>query len=163
MIFNGNAAAFGGALNLYSHFLIIFQGGSNYIIAFNNNKAAQNGGAISLQRNSEITFQVMHIVKFHNNEATLGGAIDCNGNSDITLRESSQIILLQNSSKLGGAIYTMISNIIITDNSQVLFTYNIALQDGGAMFLDKHYLVKTHGSESRGQEEAACTRIFWPT
>ena len=23
--------------------------------------------------------------------------------------------------------------------------------------------IKTHGSESRGQEEAACTRVFWPT
>ena len=29
----------------------------------------------------------------------------------------------------------------------------------------KHYtcMIKTHGSESRGQEEAACTRVFWPT
>ena len=25
------------------------------------------------------------------------------------------------------------------------------------------YVIKTHGSESRGQEEAACTRVFWPT
>ena len=24
-------------------------------------------------------------------------------------------------------------------------------------------LIKTHGSESRGQEEAACMRVFWPT
>ena len=23
--------------------------------------------------------------------------------------------------------------------------------------------IKTHGSESRGQEEAVCTRVFWPT
>ena len=23
--------------------------------------------------------------------------------------------------------------------------------------------IKTHGSESRGQEEAACARVFWPT
>ena len=23
--------------------------------------------------------------------------------------------------------------------------------------------IKTHGSESRGQEEAACMRVFWPT
>ena len=22
--------------------------------------------------------------------------------------------------------------------------------------------IKTHGSESRGQEEAACIRVFWP-
>ena len=25
------------------------------------------------------------------------------------------------------------------------------------------YYIKTHSDESRGQEEAACTRIFWPT
>ena len=24
-------------------------------------------------------------------------------------------------------------------------------------------IIKTHGSESRGQEEAACMRVFWPT
>ena len=24
-------------------------------------------------------------------------------------------------------------------------------------------VIKTHGSESRGQEEAACMRVFWPT
>ena len=24
-------------------------------------------------------------------------------------------------------------------------------------------IIKTHGSESRGQEEAACIRVFWPT
>ena len=24
-------------------------------------------------------------------------------------------------------------------------------------------ILKTHGSESRGQEEAACMRVFWPT
>ena len=23
--------------------------------------------------------------------------------------------------------------------------------------------IKTHGSESRGQEEAACMHVFWPT
>ena len=26
-----------------------------------------------------------------------------------------------------------------------------------------YFVIKTHGSESRGQEEAACTRVFWPT
>ena len=28
---------------------------------------------------------------------------------------------------------------------------------------NKNLNIKTHGSESRGQEEAACMRIFWPT
>ena len=29
-------------------------------------------------------------------------------------------------------------------------------------YIDMQY-IKTHGSESRGQEEAACMRVFWPT
>ena len=32
-----------------------------------------------------------------------------------------------------------------------------------AMMLANYIYIKTHGSESRGQEEAACTRVFWPT
>ena len=36
------------------------------------------------------------------------------------------------------------------------------------MFIEQYMLwianiITTHGSESRGQEEAVCTRIFWPT
>ena len=31
------------------------------------------------------------------------------------------------------------------------------------LWILKELLIKTHGSESRGQEEAACTRVFWPT
>ena len=27
----------------------------------------------------------------------------------------------------------------------------------------EYQVIKTHGSESRGQEEAACMRVFWPT
>ena len=110
-------------------------------MTFNNNKATQNGGAISLQKNSKITFQGTLTVKFYNNEATLGGAIICNSNSDITLKESPQIVFLQNGAKLGGAVYITISNIIVTGNSKLIFTYNEALQDGGALFLDKNFKV----------------------
>ena len=35
----------------------------------------------------------------------------------------------------------MMSNITIADNSKLKFTYNTALQDGGAMFLDKQFRV----------------------
>ena len=39
-------------------------------------------------------------------------------------------------------------------------TYAIALSAD----IEKAFLIiKTHGSESRGQEEAACMRVFWPT
>ena len=141
VIFNDNAAAFGGALNFYSHSLIRFQGGVNSTVTFKNNKATQNGGAIYLQKNSDVTFKGTLTVNFYNNEATIGGAIDSNSHSDITSKENPHITFLQNTAKLGGAIYIVMSNIAITDNSKLIFTDNIALQDGGAMFLDKQFKV----------------------
>ena len=38
-------------------------------------------------------------------------------------------------------------------------TYMVEILKGN----DQNGCIKTHGSESRGQEEAACTRVFWPT
>ena len=139
--FDKNNAAFGGALNLYSYSFIKFQGDVNSTITFNNNKATQNGGAVYLQRNSNVTFEGSLTVKFHNNEATLGGAINCNSNSDITSTEETNIIFSFNTANLGGAIYTMTSNITIIDNTKLKFIHNIALQDGGALFLDKQFRV----------------------
>ena len=49
--------------------------------------------------------------------------------------------VFQNIAKLGRVFYIVMSNITITNNSKLVFTDNIALQDGGAMFLDKHFNV----------------------
>ena len=32
-----------------------------------------------------------------------------------------------------------------------------------AIAIARYLCIKTHSSESRGQEEAACTHVFWPT
>ena len=137
--FDENNAAFDGALNFYSYSFITFQGDVKSIMKFDSNKATQNGGAIYLQRNSYVTFEGSLTVKFHNNEATLGGAINCNSNSDITSTEAPNVTFSFNTASLGGAIYIMTSNITIADNSKLKFTHNIALQDGGALFLDKQF------------------------
>ena len=136
--FDKNNAAFGGALNFYSYSFITFL---NSTVTFNNNKATQNGGAVYLQRNSNVTFEGTLTIIFHDNEATLGGAINCNSNSDITSKGKPNITFSFNTANLGGAIYTMTSNITIADNSKLEFTHNIALQDGGALFLDKQFRV----------------------
>ena len=139
--FRDNIAAFGGALNFYGYSLVFFQGDVNCTIMFNNNKATQNGGAIYLQKHSGIVFQGSLTVKFHNNEATLGGAINCNSHSDITFKANVNVTFSHNNAKLGGGMYTVTSNITIADKSKLKFTYNIALQDGGAIFLDKQFTV----------------------
>ena len=53
------------------------------------------------------------------------------------------------------AIASNISNTIYCmHKSNVKFMYTVSIY---------MVVIKTHGSESRGQEEAACTRVFWPT
>ena len=148
MTFNDNAAAFGGAMNSFNHSFITFQGNVNSVVTFDNNSATQNGGAMYLQKNSDVTFEGTPLVVFHNNEATLGGAINCNSNSDISSTENPNISFSQNNANLGGAIYIVMSDFKITGNTKLKFTYNTALQDGGAMFLGKHYkFTLTRGPE----------------
>ena len=36
-------------------------------------------------------------------------------------------------------------------------------RDIASCCIESYTGIKTHGSESRGQEEAACMRVFWPT
>ena len=144
--FTNNAASFGATLNLFIHSFITFQGCVNSTIMFDNNKATQNGGAMYLQKDSNATFEGNPTVKFHNNEATLGGAKNCNSNSDISSKGNPKITFSQNGAKLGGAIYIVMSNITITDYSELKFTYNTALQDGEAMFLDKKYRIIVTGN-----------------
>ena len=139
--FYNNSATQGGALNLYSYSYIVFQGGVKSTVIFDNNKVTQNGGAVYLQKNSAITFRGTHRVKFHYNEGTLGGAINCNSNSHIIFDGHLLITFSRNTAKLGGAIYTVMANITIGDNSKLTFTDNIALQDGGALFLDRQFSV----------------------
>ena len=71
VIFKHNVAAFGGALNFYSRSFITFQGSNNSTVTFENNKATQNGGAIYLQKTSDVIIQGNLTVKFHNNKAEL--------------------------------------------------------------------------------------------
>ena len=47
-------------------------------------------------------------------------------------------------------IMTSLQNIVISGAQGLL------------MLMGSKFLIKTHGSESRGQEEAACMRVFWP-
>ena len=143
--FSDNIAAFGGALNFYGYSHIFFKGDVNCTIIFNNNKATQNGGAIYLQTHSGVIFQGSLTVKFHNNEATLGGAINCNSHSDITYKENVNVTFSHNNAKLGGGIYMVTSNITVADKSVLKFTYNTALQDGGAIFLDKEFTIVITG------------------
>ena len=141
MTFIDNVAAFGGALNCYRYSFVTFHDGINSTVIFNNSKATQNGGAIYLQKNSNVLFEGSLTVKFYNNEATLGGAINCNSKSGIVSKENPNIIFSNNNANLGGAIYIVMSNISITGQSKFKFTDNTALQDGGAMFLHKQYEV----------------------
>ena len=45
------------------------------------------------------------------------------------------------------------------ESENILNVNKILLND---LMVTKSRVIKTHGSESRGQEEAACMRVFWP-
>ena len=47
-----------------------------------------------------------------------------------------------------------------TDNEGV---YTCTMMNSAMINQSVRFGIKTHGSESRGQEEAACMRVFWPT
>ena len=139
--FSNNTAGFGGALNFNSRSFITLQGDTDCTIIFDNNTATQSGGAIYIQKTSEVTFERNVTVIFLNNNANRGGAINCIRHCNITSKENAYVTFSKNNAILGGAIYTMTSNITITDSSNLKFTYNTAIRDGGALFLDKQFIV----------------------
>ena len=47
--------------------------------------------------------------------------------------------------------------------TRVLALYGIELINNDFSGKQVDNVIKTHGSESRGQEEAAYMRVFWPT
>ena len=104
-----------------------------------NNKAAQNGGAVIVEKTSGIVLEGSVTVKCSDNEATLGGAIHANDNSNVTITENSIAIFTRNNAKVGGTIYVTTSNLNFNENCSIGFYNNTAWQDGGAIYLDDQF------------------------
>ena len=121
--------------------VIKFQG--NCKITFTKNKAIEYGGVIHSSVNSLVVFDGYAKINFQGNNAKGGGVVYLY-KSFMTSRLKSNVIFKNNSAETGGAIYISQSNITFAGNSRssIQFIKNTALQDGGAIFLGDHSILK---------------------
>ena len=131
-----NNLAIPTVLNIYTDSFTAFQGNLISVMKLSSNKVLQNGGAVSVIRNSEIVLKGHAIVRFQNNEAISGGAVYANDESNVTITENTIVSLSQNKAQIGGTIYVATSNVNFNANCSVKFYNNTAWQDGGAIYLD---------------------------
>ena len=68
----------------------------------------------------------------------------------------SRVYIITESMKIG---LLMIMMVMVT----TVFLMKVNQNQKDQLKKVKACLIKTHGSESRGQEEAACMHVFWPT
>ncbi len=106
---------------------------------FASNTASENGGALVLNGNSEITSVIGS-----ENKAKKGGFIYNTGTSAVVDIEASN-----NEAELGGAIYN--KNSLLT--SQIYFYENIAIDKGGAVYNEGAFYY--NGGSMMGNEAAA--------
>ena len=140
VVFKNNEAISGGAVTVNANSHIRFCGSLVSLVEFNNNKAVQYGGAITVVKKSAIVLNGNMTTKFINNEATLGGAVNVQDDSSIILTGNSTAAFIRNRANVGGAIYLKTSNMSFTINCSIEFCNNTAEQDGGAIYLDDEFI-----------------------
>ena len=140
VVFESNMAISGGVLTVNTDSHVIFCGSFKSLVKFNNNKAVQSGGAISVVKNSAIVINDNMITKFSNNEAILGGALNVQDNSSIIVTGNSIAKFNGNRANIGGAVYLESSNMTFTINCSIEFYNNTAWQDGGGIYLDNNFI-----------------------
>ena len=132
--FTDNIAHYGGAVHSQNHVHLVFEGNSN--VAFINNTAI-DGGGFYLLAHSTVTFKEHSCITLYNNTARgSGGAIYSRGNSDLSVIESPHVNFTHNVAKTGGAIHVTICNIEFSGTSNVTFKNNVAVHEGGAIYLN---------------------------
>ena len=131
--FDSNQAAYGGAvdLNMNSNFTIK----DNVNVIFSKNSATM-GGAVNFHGNSYGKFEMSSTLVVRDNSALQnGGAFHLEMDSYIEFKQYVNAEFDRNNAKRGGAIYLMASTSIYKMYSIIMFKNNIALQDGGAIYI----------------------------
>ena len=132
--FNSNEALNGGAMYIYESNIKVKE---NCSLGFYNNKANNgNGGAMFANYYSNVTFAKGSASTFHNNMTSdNGGAFFAGYYSGAIYTENSTSTFIGNIARLGGAVFIILSDMRIQGSSSVNFTNNVALRDGGAIYL----------------------------
>ena len=136
--FNSNSAdKDGGAMDIDDYSVVNFE--ENSTITFHNNSANEDGGAVAIYDKATTKFEGNSIVTFNNNSAGVdGGAVFIDDHSTVTFEGNTKVKFIKNSGNVGGTIFIESSQIVITGNSCIQFINNIALQDGGAIYLSSN-------------------------
>ena len=133
IIFSGNSAIMGGAINFHGNSNGIFEMNSTVLLKENN--ALQNGGAFHIGNESNIEFKQSVNAEFIKNSAESGGAIFLIV-SNISYENYSSVMFKNNiASQDGGAIYIANqSHVTFMESSKVTFSHNTARNYGGAIY-----------------------------
>ena len=135
--FINNKALYGGALCLAKCSNCLFKGMS--IVTINNNTAINNGGAVYIEDNSDITFEGNSKIIISNNQADYGGAICALINSNLKSESNSTVIINNNNATDGGAIYINDnSDFTFEGNTTVTLNNNTASDEGGAVYIEEN-------------------------
>ena len=137
---DNNARNNGGAMLNNQYTEITFKG--NSVVTFDSN-TANNGGAFYCTK-AAITFEETSLVSFYNNKALQnGGAISANNYSNITSADNSTLLFISNdATQTGGAGYLYsYSNFIINENATLQYDNNQALNGGGICISDNANLI----------------------
>ena len=138
--FIGNNATTGGALVSRDNSNMSVDGNAN--LMFSHNSAILNGGAVHCGTESQLKFNGNSITSFYHNIAEHdGGAMHCNDHSDVILEAYVRVTFTNNTAENGGAIAILQSNLIFRMNSSTIFNNNLALRDGGALYLSNGFNV----------------------
>ena len=108
-------------------------------MTFINNVLCNNGGVMYIGSYSTIKFMGSTSIYFY--EITVdnnGGSLYVDSNSTVKFEGNSKVMFNGDSAYLGGSIFSESSFISIDGNSFVEFINNIAVQDGGAIYLSDH-------------------------
>ena len=134
---DNNAVFYGGAV-ICTTSNVLF-GGST--VKFNNNHALY-GGAVSTENSSSVLFYGDNEVTFEGNNAEKdGGAIYSSTNSTITLEGNTSVTFISNNAEHGGAVYIFQSNMFFQKRTLAVFSYNKAMENGGAIYLTNSFNV----------------------
>ena len=125
---NNSASVYGGSMFVEACKIYCF--GSLWFVG---NEAGREGGAIYMSRSSIYITGRYAVVRFQNNWSYRAGAISM-VYSGVYIK-GAKVYFIKNSAMECGAVYLHSSNLNVTDNSSVSFTYNSATTLGGALFL----------------------------
>ena len=131
--YNNNGRQEGGAGYLNSHCIFIVE--ENAKVTFDDNKAF-HGGAICTNMMSKLIFKGNSTTSFHKNlGAEDGGAVTVLNNSNITVKYHVTIKFTDNIAQYGGAIF-LDTTATMVNNSDIDFKYNFARILGSSVYQD---------------------------